>query len=422
MRIDLEQALTDIAASVEDDVVAERLGGRVHHMVTRVRRRRAARHAMQGAVGVGTAAAVAVVGVNVAGTGTGTDSAAPTTSPGPTQDVVPASRPLACGQAAPEPTTPAVARGLELELTAPSRVAAGDQVTVEGRLHNRGDAAVPVAGWSAFELVAVADGRVVGTMAGGGSETGALPADGRLLPGDEAGMSVTTLLASCDEPARTLNRGEYLLLARTVVDVDGDAVQVVSEPAPLTVVAEAAADDHLRAVEAVESYVAMGLPADDFPTCGATMPERGDEPLVAEVSLLSNAGAPVAPGSVLDFVLSLRSTDHRTVLGMTDPTAGGAVLLKDGVVVGGVAEPPGGGPELVEVDEVGIPMDGTVHLVVCGSDHHGDEPLPLPPGEYELVATASVALKEILDEDTGEATSDSRVVVAWSEPEPLTVE
>src|SRR5690606_7700146 len=156
MRIDLEQALTDIAASVEDDVVAERLGGRVHHMVTRVRRRRAARHAMQGAVGVGTAAAVAVVGVNVAGTGTGTDSAAPTTSPGPTQDVVPASRPLACGQAAPEPTTPAVARGLELELTAPSRVAAGDQVTVEGRLHNRGDAAVPVAGWSTFELVAVA--------------------------------------------------------------------------------------------------------------------------------------------------------------------------------------------------------------------------------------------------------------------------
>ena len=60
MRIDLERALADVAATVDDDVTAERMSGQVRHMVARVRRRRAVRHTAQGVASVGV---VAVIGV-----------------------------------------------------------------------------------------------------------------------------------------------------------------------------------------------------------------------------------------------------------------------------------------------------------------------------------------------------------------------
>lgn len=67
MRTDLDRALAQIAASAADDAATDRMLAQVGHMVGRVRRRRAARHATYGAVGVGTAAAVAVVGVQLGG-------------------------------------------------------------------------------------------------------------------------------------------------------------------------------------------------------------------------------------------------------------------------------------------------------------------------------------------------------------------
>src|SRR5690606_27336785 len=67
MNVDLEQSLDRLARSVGDAVAAERLGGQVHRMVARIRRRRAARRTATGVVGVGAAAAVGVGGVQYLG-------------------------------------------------------------------------------------------------------------------------------------------------------------------------------------------------------------------------------------------------------------------------------------------------------------------------------------------------------------------
>ncbi|HEY3436218.1 MAG TPA: hypothetical protein VGK35_00905, partial [Actinotalea sp.] len=66
MTVDLEQSLAELAGSVHDDGTADRMNGQVRSMVTRIRRRRATRHAVTGAVGVGAAAAVTFGGLQLA--------------------------------------------------------------------------------------------------------------------------------------------------------------------------------------------------------------------------------------------------------------------------------------------------------------------------------------------------------------------
>lgn len=62
MGIDLSTALHDLARSAGDDAATGRMSSQVHHMVARVKRRRATRQAATGLVGVGAVGAVAVFG------------------------------------------------------------------------------------------------------------------------------------------------------------------------------------------------------------------------------------------------------------------------------------------------------------------------------------------------------------------------
>jgi len=125
MNVDLETSLDQLARSVHDDAVAERMTGQVHQMVAQIRRRRAARYTASGLVSMGTVAAVAVVGVQLAGRNA---------TPGPvaTQPDATAVAWPGCGDAAPAAPV-ADETQMYLEGSAGPEVVAGDDVPVTVR-------------------------------------------------------------------------------------------------------------------------------------------------------------------------------------------------------------------------------------------------------------------------------------------------
>lgn len=432
MRIDLHEALGDIASAVEADVTSDRLGRRVHRMVGSVRRRRAARHTAQGAVGLGTAAAVGLVGVNVVGGGPGPGTWRPWAgqeAEGPATGG-PDRRPLTCGAAAPAPT--GAVGEFTLEISAPAETVTNKAVPVTGYLRNVGPGR-SVATMAPMEVLAIADGRVVGIAESSG---GSASADGSLGPGDVTTSTATSTITACDG-IRTLGAGDYELLGRMGLSLGDEDVVLVSEPVPFTLAdrgttAETAAETLRKARVAVEATLADPLPAAEYPACGSTvaragaaLPGEDDVPVQVELSGPVTAGVPLADGRA-KAVLTVRSVDDRTVRGALGRS--GAVLLKDGVVVGGVpfpevdGTPPGRLDDQVEIDAVGVPTDAAVELVVCADRGlaHGAEPLPLPPGQYELAGTTTVMVDESVVGH--ESSTDVLVVVAWSDPVPVTVE
>lgn len=425
MRIDLEQALHDIATSVQDDVSAEHLSGRVRHLVGRVRRRRAARSTARGAVGVGTAAAVAVVGVNLAGN-RAPDTAPPATTfpePGPdlggVQDDV---RRLTCGQPAPEPS--GAGEGLTLEIDAPHTVAAAAPVAVTGLMRNVGSGTVGLEAGPGvdLEVVAVVDGVVAGTMDSGTSGAG-IPVDGRLRPGEATTMTTETRLSGCDDPLVRLPEGDYQLIGRATWVVDGEPVVLVSDPVPLAVgehtsdggvepyrpdVGAGAANDPLFAVAegVIHGYLADPLVAEGYPICGARLPQESTDLLVLDLHL------PAAlPTGVRDSATTILTTaEGVTVRPGLETATPGIVFLQDGVVVGGVPRVPEGfwsSPTAFGPDDR-FDLRGVLRTELC-HDYEITDGVALPPGTYGAVAVASVTLD-------GDVERDGR---SWREPGPV---
>lgn len=391
MRIDLERALADVAATVHDDATAERMSGQVRHMVTRVRRRRAVRHTAQGVASVGALAVIGVAATSLGGPLRGPEVAPATASPDATLPSDPAPA-LSCGGDVPDPTT----APLTLELVSAPDADRGASTTVEAALRNTGGEDVDLEDWVMFELVAVADGRVVGTMAGGGSEEGLLPVDGPVRPGDLAAeIRTTTGFASCDDPATMLRPGGYTLVGRLLADV-GDAVVVVaSEPLPFTVTEPEREVGALESERALEALLTIARETDGpFPVCG-TKPWLDDGMPALELDYVAGATDLAVPTTTLPGGVVLKTTEGRYAIAKASPVAR-VVLLRDGVVVG----VPFLDPEaVVDVDLAAgetQPFDLLTTTALCGTGEGGTgATLPLPAGEYTAIAALDLTVKEI---------------------------
>lgn len=389
MRIDLERALADVAATVHDDATAERMSGQVRHMVTRVRRRRAVRHTAQGVASVGAVAVIGVAATSLGGPLRGPEVAPATASPDATLPTTPAP-PLSCTGGVPDPTVAPLA----LELTSAADAERGASTTVEARLRNTDGADLELEGWRMFELVAVADGRVVGTMAGGGSESGTLPADSVLRPGDAAEVTTTTRFASCDDPATTLPAGDYTLVGQILAGVGDAVVAAVSEPVPFTVTGpeEVSAPEPERTLEAL---LAEAQETDGpFPVCG-TKPWLDDGMPALELDYVADAADLAVPTTTVPGGVVLKTTEGRYAIADASPLAR-VVLLRDGVVVGVPFLDPEG---LADVDLAAgetQPFDLLTTTALCGTGEGGTgETLPLPAGEYTAIAALDLMVEEI---------------------------
>jgi hypothetical protein len=439
MRIDLEHALADIAESVHDDATTDRMTGQVRTMVGRIRRRRAARHTAQGAVGVGAAAAVALVGVDLdflGGRGSQGGWGSSTGSPDAGW-LQPDRQFPQCGATAPglasgasgsrthdlaEPTHNAYG-----ELLVPRSAPAGSTVTVTGT--------------SITSVVVVRDGRVVTQVVGdrAGPPTGEVSREVVLVhcstgeplrPGDHEvvvstylgprGVEVTrlpfTVLATPEtERLAETERMAEAALAEAAAEAERDRAEES---------AGGAADDARRAAEQLREAKAavarhLGAAHEAFPACAARLPEAGDAPLTLELGDLGALEdvylpAPASPEAVL------RTTDGRSVLANAH-VAAGLVVLREGVVVGGRV-PDGADVELIDLSPTdALRLATTPSLDVCGATSSDGGGLRLPSGTYQVVATLEVMLKEVVTAD-GEALSVTEPLVVTSAPREITID
>ena len=390
MRIDLERALADVAATVHDDVTADRMSGQVWHMVTRVRRRRAVRHTAQGVAGIGAVAVIGVAATSLGGPLRGAEVAPATASPDATLPPAPLPA-LSCGSGVPGAT----AAPLALELGGAAGAERGASTTVAATLRNTDGADLELEGWRTFEVVAVADGRVVGTMAGAGSESGTLPADSVLRPGGAAEVTTTTGFASCDDPATTLPAGDYTLVGRLLVGVGDVDVAAVSEPVPVTVTGPEEGASELERALTLEALLAAAQETDGpFPVCG-TKPWLDDGMPALELDYVAGAADLAVPATVLPGGVVLKTTEGRYAVANASPLAR-VVLLRDGVVVGVPFLDP---EDLADVDLAAgetQPFDLMTTTALCGTGEGGSgEALPLPAGEYTAIAALDLMVKEI---------------------------
>lgn len=261
MTLDLRHALDDLARTVHDDAVTDRMTGQVHHMVTRVRRRRAARRTALGAVGAGAAAAVVVGGVQVAErlrpervpvatagpqepTPSATGSATPTPEPTTTPPVL--ARPeadaaLAALLAAPSGEFPACGSEVALDdaaplaldpLQLPTTVRPGEDLSGPVTLRTTdGRSVIGNASGAGATVVLVRDGVVVGRPYRDAEDTTLVdlgPQDGVEQPGAGA----ATLCTGTETPGLPLPEGEYTayavleVLLKEVTTADGEASAV----------------------------------------------------------------------------------------------------------------------------------------------------------------------------------------------------
>jgi hypothetical protein len=393
MRIDLERALADVAATVDDDVTAERMTGQVRHMVARVRRRRAVRHTAQGIASVGVVAVIGVAAASLGGPQGGPAPEVPpaTATPERTAPPVPTPAPT-CTDGVPAPTT----GPLTLELAAAPEAEQGREVVVESALRNTGGEDLDIGGWGTVWLVAVADGRVVGEMADGGTIGGMIPADGVLRPGDVGGATTTARFDSCDEPATALPPGGYTLIGTLLAEVDGETVEVVSEPVPFTVTGPEGDASAPTAEDALQTLLTDAQETDGpFPVCG-TKPWLDDGMPALELDYVAGASDLVDPGgATLPGGVVLKTTEGRYAIADASPLAR-VVLLRDGAVVGVPFLDP---EDVVDVDLVPgetQPFDLVTTTALCGTGEGGTgEALRLPAGEYTAIAALDLTVKEI---------------------------
>ena len=403
MSIDLETSLAELARSVHDDAVATRMSGQVRHMVTRIRRRRAARHAATGVLSVGTLAAAVVGGLHLADRSGAPLPPAGTSSP---------STPLVfqipeCG----DPTTESPGPGgptVSAEL--PAAVALGTELEATLRIDAHGAEILGSAGtaWVAR------DGVVVSTSLG--------VAEATLEEGAER-HRITASLVSCDT-GEPLSPGDYqMYFGQQVMTSESNGwVDVTSGPWPFVI----GPDDRAELAEQAEQFelqaqldalLAQPPSSDPFPSCGSAVPDGDDLPLALDLTLAEQV---YPAGELVQTQATVHTTAGRTVIANA-PTSGALiVLVRDGVVVGrGYWD-----PEDVDILDLGpddtqvVPAIGRLSLCTTPLTEAGGP--DLPDGAYQAYAVMEVMLKEIT-EASGDAYSITELIAARSAPVDITV-
>ncbi|NCT92156.1 hypothetical protein GXB85_14515 [Cellulomonas sp. APG4] len=412
MSFDLEHELARLAGTVHDDAVADRMSGQVRTMVSRIRRRRAARHTAQGAIGLGAATAVVVGGMQLGG-GRLTPPAAPT--PDLTR------QPLECG--APLPAPPEQEWGVQTEATLREVVVTDDGAAVTGDLTFSGlpEGAELV---GVPTLVVTRDGTVVGASGEVGSFAGATT------------FTFRQMLVSCEDGA-PLPAGEYELEARQLVrGPDGEVTEVRPGPwavqAPRMDVPDDGAEADLgeagsgRTAEEQEALLTrnemLSFPQENpdglMPLCGAPA-ELGDgtAPLVLDPPDLDLGEA----GQTATGTAVVRTRGDASVIANASGAGARLVLMKDGIVVG---------YQFLDAEDTtlldlgpGEEREVPLHLTrqLCGTGEGGTgAALPLPRDTYEAVVALDVILKEVT-EPGAEPDGSTRPLTVVSEPVEITI-
>jgi len=404
MNVNLETSLDQLARSVHDDAVVERMTGQVHRMVSQIRRRRAARYTASGLVSMGTVAAVAVVGVQLAGRNA---------TPGPvaTQPDAPSVAGPGCGDAGPAAPV-ADETQMYLEGSAGPEVVAGNDVPVTVRLVNGGTETLSWASAAPIELAVVSNGLVVATASVPGNS-------GEFRPGDRWQSADPVTLVACggDTP---LDPGEYQMFGAVTLTLADGPRDLVAGPWPFTIT-EAPSPTTDSATDPTEQLNAILAAApsviDPFPACGSAVPSGDDPVLALDLALGERV---YTPGETVTTVATVRTTAGRAVIANA-PTAGALIVMtRDGVVVGRGYSNPG------EVDILDLAADetaevaATAQLSLCSipqTDAAQDGP---PAGMYQAYAVMEVMLKEVTDAGSG-AYSITELIAARSNPVDITV-
>ncbi len=425
MNVDLEQSLDRLARSVGDDVAAERLGGQVHHMVARIRRRRAARRTATGVVGVGAAAAVAVGGVQVFERLGG--------SPQPVGPATWDAEAWGCG---PTPAIPADASDLRIDVDHNATATSGTSLGVDTYVNAAGHAGLT---FDAAPTVVLARDDVVVTE----------PAIVVIRQNSHPPQDILELdLSSCAFDGAPLPDGEYeLLVTQTVGTSEGDVELFSSSPVmilggepssspepteptepdeptsspddpPATLTPEQA-----DAAEQIEAWIASPVANPDgiMPRCGAeAVLDDGSTPLVLDDPLDGPAIQPDRDG-YFQTTATMRTRGDQYVIGNAAGAGATLVLMREGVVVGYQWLD---SEDEIDVDlqpgqTLEIPFRG--NQLLCDTGEGGTGPaLRLPPGTYQATAVVDVMLKEV-GVVGGGAESVTRTVPVMSEVFDITL-
>ncbi|WP_199424292.1 hypothetical protein [Actinotalea solisilvae] len=432
MSIDLERSLHDLARSVHDDDLATRMSGQVHHMVVRIRRRRAARHAATGVVGVGAATAVVVGGLQLAGGGRSG-----------TAQVVWSADAWGCAEA---PDVPAVADGgvpAALLVDHPVAAATGSSldvhVTVGTELPAPDDPAGQVIGLTEAPVallvrddVVVAQGQVVTTAESFPPQhTVALALDGCLAPHDALPTGSYTLVV---RQVADLGAGPVTLESRTALEVTATEAEARALQAAVPTSAPTAAPSPAPtepqsgaggtgtgtgrvATQADLEALLAQAPQGTFPACASAVTSQAEPPLSLDLVLEDR---PYAPGEAVTGTVGLRANGGRTVLANAPSHGALLVLTQAGAVVGREYRDTED-VTLLEATGEPVPVDLTGSMTLCGVPASETGAGGLPPGRYDAYAVMEVMLKEIQGPGgTAEATSESMVVM--SAPVAVTIE
>ncbi|MCL3861381.1 hypothetical protein [Actinotalea sp. K2] len=384
MSIDLERALLQIAGSVHDDATTARMSGQVHHMVTRIRRRRAARHTAQGVVGVAAVAAVVLAGAQGLG---GRDTAlAPSATEEPQQEDPSNGSEQASDLETCFPLDLAEGAGIGLtagaEAIAP--VALGENLDVQLTLTGTGETATDISTLTP-EIVVTLDGRPVGARnAMEGTDT-----VDALEPGETQIYRVLHNLADCSGTT-LLPPGAYEAYA---VGQRGDdpASIYLGGPWPFSVHERSPEEEAVVSLTADSERVLAEILANPnpapFPACGSEVwLDDGQPPLLLDLDL---PPATYAPGADVTGRVTLRTTEERHVVARTSvPTL---VLAKDGVVVArSVADDLTVLTDLTAGATSSQEVEGSLHL--CTTEPRS---LRLPAGTYQAYGVVEGELTEV---------------------------
>lgn len=393
MNIDLEGELSRLAQSVHDDGATDRMSGQVRHMVGRIKRRRAARHTAQGAVGIGAAAAVAFGGVQLAGRPDVTPPAetpSPTSSPTPTATAADFGR---CGSAVIPPNGGADP-GVEFDAEVDGvEVSGPDAVSLTGSLTGSIDV---LEAEQVMRTVVALDGVVVGNLGELASQR---------LDGDRTLYSFDQPLVSCEDGTTRLPAGDYELYAHLDGLTEGGegVTEALFGPWMITVAPDGdeAGNENVTSEEhdaLVTLNEMVSFPAENpdgiFPMCGTDSYAALDDGMPVIELDLDEPELSLPAGDTYEGTVQLRTTEGHYAIANASPVAT-LVILRDSVVVGYQWLDPEGleDVDLADGETQEFPVLGTMNF--CGTGEGGTGSLQaLPPGEYRIMAALDLMVKE----------------------------
>jgi hypothetical protein len=416
MSIDLERSLAQLAESVHDEATTARMSDQVHHMVSRIRRRRAARHTATGVVGVAAAGAVAFGGVQLAGRNA--TQAPPAESAEPTDPVVTGFG--ECGSTVVDPIPDVTWSDGMTASPGPVFQGSGVEPYADVSLSWTGD----VTGLEIHDptMVVAKDGVVVGRTA----------EIVNVLESYPPIYNFRQQLMSCADGS-VLAPGDYELYAMEPYTLNGGepgTLQRLGGPWPLTVpdpnATEPTSEPTSEPTEPTDSQALLdqilATPAEPgtFPTCGSSINDLDDglRPITLDMALNRTA---FTAGETFSATAELRMSDGGYAIGNASPLAK-LLVLKDGIVVGYQWLD---SEDVTSVDLSGgavVPFEMRASMNLCGTGEGGTgDLLPLPPGQYKAMAELDLALQE-LQMPGEDAVSTNELVHVVSGAVDITVE